>query len=213
MSKYIFAVSTMFLALIITGVSSEQAYGAWPVTSPVDSHPCYTSHPDTRFEWCNMILPSQRFSRDYTRDRRNSVTITYNGTDYHVGIIIEGVWNPNGTRAYGCNSTSATPAAFYNQYECAYNYRDPYYQNWDTCEGGTLKMMLYCWPAEDSLYCWDADGNSGTIASFLNGYLNNSSNLMRPSTTSPRLDPAEDSYHVYAKRASGSVCPNYPSGC
>lgn len=182
---------------------------------PTDSHPCYD--PDDVFTWCNLNLPSRRFERNERRDECLFALVTVGSIDYYVHIYIEGVYNANGQRMSGCRSTAATPGSLWNTWICAWNVGDPWYQNWDTYAGGNLKMMLYCYPLPDCLSVFQANPQSQYVALFLNGYLNDTNNMLYPSTSAPRLDPVEDEYHVYAMRppAVGRSCPQYsqPRGC
>jgi hypothetical protein len=152
-------------------------------------------------------------------DWRNSVAVDYYGVTYYVRIKIYGVYNGNGTPISDCNSSSATPAHFYNTWICASNDGYPYYQNWDACANRATKLMLYCWPVQG---CIDVTGTGGNqfIATFLDTYLDTFSNMLRPATSAPRLGPPyEAAQHVYAKRPTvdeyGQNCPNYnqPYGC
>ena len=200
--------------LLITGLclGFVTDANAWP--PPTDSHPCYK--PNNQFWWCNNTLPSQRFWRNLSDDLHTDVRVTFSGTTHSVKIRIYDLWyNAGGTwyRIADCNATSATPAAFWDTYVCAYDVGDPWYQNWDTCPGRKIKIMLYCWPVAG---CIDVAPGLGTnpapswLTQYLDAYLDTEANMLRPSTSAPRLNPFEAPRHVYAIRTNGSshvTCP------
>ncbi len=199
-----------FLALTLSIGAPARA---WP--PPTDSHPCYD--PDDVFTWCNNDLPAQHFARYGTMDRLYNALVTFGGVNYHVTIKIYGVYYANGERVPDCDSTSATPAALYNTWTCASNVGDPYYQNWDACANRPIKMMLYCYPVEGCIDVTPMTAGDRLVALFLDTYLDTQANMLRPSTTAPRLNPVEAARHVYAMRPCevGRICPDYeqPYGC
>lgn len=183
-----------------------------------DSHPCYD--PDDPFTWCNIDLPCQRFVQVLAHDRLFNAVVTLNGINYYVNIWVRDVWiNLGGqwVRRPECNATSATPAALYNTWTCSSNIGDPWFQNWDSCAGRALKMMLYCYLTPGNVEVTSADGQrSQAVAYELNIYLDTLTNCICPASN-PNLNPPPAANHLYAKRhpLAGQGCPNYkqPYGC
>jgi len=207
-----------FVFLLSLCISQES--GAWPPDP--DSHPCY--EPDTQFVWCNNDLPSQRFARNGTEDQHDNLRVTVSGTEYSVQVIIHLVYYQAGGIWYredDCNSSSATPAAYWDSWTCAKNVGDPWYQNWDACKnGGKIKMMLYCWReagAIDAAPGLGANPAPKWLTDLIGAWLDNQNRMLRPSTSAPTLVPAPAPRHVYSRSTNNlstyENCPNYGSNC